>query len=129
MPEPGWIPKETQPPESRECMRLAVSCASGIHWRRLRFIDPADCGVAFWHEWEILLEERGHRIHRTTRKAAEASGKFWIATVDSFVYSKPSTHVVVMHGKKLYYDSAEKKRQRAPFNLRSNPMLILPCVK
>lgn len=107
-------------------MRLAVSCASGIHWRRLRFIDPADWNVAFWKEWETLLWERGHRIHRTTRESAEASGKFWIATVDSFVYPKPTTHCVVMQGGKLHYDSAAKKRKRAPTILRANPMLILP---
>lgn len=126
MPEPGWIPKHTQPPESRECMRLAVSCASGIHWRRLRFFDPADQNVEWWDEWDKLLAERGHRIYRTTRKAAEASGKFWIATVDSFVYPKPVTHCIVMKGGRLHYDSAQKKRKRAPTVLRANPMLILP---
>lgn len=107
-------------------MRLAVSCASGIHWRRLRFLDPEDYTISWWAEWDKLLAERGHRIHRTTRGEAEASGKFWIATVDSFVYPKPTTHCIVMKGKNLHYDSAEKKRQRAPFNLRANPMLILP---
>jgi hypothetical protein len=124
MPEPGWIPKHTQPPESRECMRLAVSCASGIHWRRLRFFDPADHNVNWWREWDTLLTERGYRIDRMTREQAEASGEFWLATVDSFVYPKPITHVVVMKGKRLHYDSAQIKRQRAPRVLRANPMLI-----
>lgn len=126
MPEPGWIPKETQPPDSRECMRLAVSCASGIHWRRLRFIDPADWDVDFWGEWQTLLWERGHRIQRASREEAEASGKFWIATVASFVYPPPTPHCIVMQGGKLHYDPALKKRKRAPTALRSNPMLILP---
>lgn len=126
MPKPGWIPKETQPPGSVECMRLAVSCASGIHWRRLRFIDPRDDGISFWGEWDWLLSERGHYIQRCSREEAEASGHYWIATVDSYVYPKPVTHVVVMKGNKLHYDSGRKKRQRAPRTLRSNPMLILP---
>lgn len=105
-------------------MRLAVSCASGIHWRRLRFFDPADQCVNWWREWDILLAERGYRIDRVTREQAEASGEFWIATVDSFVYPKPVTHVIVMKGKRLHYDSAQIKRQRAPRVLRANPMLI-----
>lgn len=107
-------------------MRLAVSCASGIHWRRLRFIDPSDDNVAFWYEWDRLLAERGHRLVRTTRHAAEDSGHFWIATVDSFVFPRPTTHVIVMKGDRLHYDSAQKKRKRAPTVLRTNPMLILP---
>lgn len=107
-------------------MRLAVSCASGIHWRRLRFIDPADWDIDFWGEWQRLLDERGHHIQWASREGAEASGMFWIATVSSFVYPKPITHNVVMKGSKLYYDSALKKRKRAPTELRANPMLIVP---
>lgn len=107
-------------------MRLAVSCVSGIHWRRLRFIDPADYKVAFWREWEKLLWERGFVLKHTTREAAEKWGGLWIATVDSFVYPKPVTHVVVMQGDKLYYDSAQIKRRRAPTKLRANPILVLP---
>jgi len=105
-------------------MRLAVSCATGIHWRRLRFFDPADMGINWWAEWDKLLQERGFRIDRMTREDAEATGEFWLATVDSFVYPKPITHVVVMKGSRLHYDSAQIKRQRAPRVLRSNPMLI-----
>lgn len=108
-------------------MRLAVSCASGIHWRRLRFIDPrCDSNADFWTAWERLLAERGHWIQRCERAEAEASGHYWIATVDSFVFPKPTTHVIVMKGGKLHYDSGRKKRKRAPTVLRSNPMLILP---
>src|SRR3954469_14933846 len=103
MPEPGWIPKPTQPPGSRECMRLAVSCASGIHYRRLRFLDPDDYGIDWWSEWDKLLAERGFKFVRMTRSAAEASGHYWLAPVDSFVYPKPVTHVVVMKGTKLHY--------------------------
>lgn len=125
MPKPGWIPKETQPPGSVECMRLAVSCASGIHWRRLRFIDPTDDKIHFWGEWHELLHERGLMFVRMGRKEAEESGDYWIATVDSFVYPKPDTHVVVMKGNKLHYDSAQKKRKRAPTVLRGNPLLIV----
>lgn len=107
-------------------MRLAVSCASGIHWRRLRYLDPADERIDWWSEWDRLLDERGHRLVRCSYPAAVDSGEFWIATVDSFVYPKPTTHAVVMKGRKLHYDSAQKKRKRAPTALRSNPMLILP---
>lgn len=107
-------------------MRLAVSCASGIHWRRLRYFDPIDYSISWWDEWDKLLAERGFAIRRVTREVAEASGEFWIATVDSFVYPKPTTHCVVMHGSRLHYDSAAKKRKRAPTVLRANPMLVLP---
>lgn len=125
MPEPGWIPKETQPKGSSECMRLAVSCASGIHWRRLRFIDPNDYSINFAHEWDVLLWERGHYIQRASRAEAEASGHFWIATVDSFTIPG-ANHALVMKGDKLYYDSAQIKRKRAPTALRANPELVLP---
>src|SRR5512146_851296 len=114
MPEPGWIPKHTQPPGSHECMRLAVSCASGIHWRRLRFIDPDDYSINYWQEWDRLLAERDHRIMRATRAEAETSGRFWIACVDSFTLPSPAKHAIVMLGKKLYYDPAQIKRKRAP---------------
>lgn len=107
-------------------MRLAISCVSGIHWRRLRFIDPNDYSIAFWAEWEKLLNERGFTLKHTTRAAAERWGGFWIATVDSFVYPKPVKHVVVMKGKNLYYDSAQVKRKRAPTKLRANPLVVFP---
>lgn len=107
-------------------MRLAVSCVSGIHWRRLRFIDPADYSIPFWTEWEKLLKEREFVLKQTTRAAAERWGGYWIATVDSFVYPKPVTHVVVMKGKKLHYDSAQIKRKRAPTKLRANPLVVFP---
>jgi hypothetical protein len=107
-------------------MRLAVSCVTGIHWRRLRFIDPEDYSINFWVSWQELLGERGFILKHTTRRAAEDSGDLWIATVDSFVYPKPVTHVVVMKGKKLHYDSAQIKRKRAPTKLRANPIVVVP---
>lgn len=107
-------------------MRLAVSCASGIHWRRLRFLDPDDYSINWWGEWERLLNERGFTLKQTSRAAAERWGGYWLATVDSFVYPKPITHVIVMKGKKLHYDSAQVKRRRAPTALRANPLVILP---
>lgn len=107
-------------------MRLAVSCASGIHWRRLRFLDPDDYSINWWEEWYKLLAERGHFIRLMSRQEAEEWGGYWIATVDSFVYPKPITHCIVMKGKKLHYDSAQIKRRRAPTKLRANPMAVLP---
>lgn len=107
-------------------MRLTVSCASGIHWRRLRFFDPADYNIDWWGEWDKLLAERGFKLVRATRLDAEQSGRYWLAAVDSFVYPKPITHVVVMKGKKLHYDSAQIKRKRAPTVLRGNPLMVVP---
>jgi hypothetical protein len=121
VPEPGWIPKETQPPDSGECLRLAFSCATGVHWRRLRFIDCDN----FWPEWQKLARERGFNLELMTRNDAEHTTRaaFWIATVPSFSYPSPCTHAVVMKGSKLYYDSGRIKRKRAPTKLCANPIV------
>jgi hypothetical protein len=125
MPEPGWIPKHTQEQGSHECMRLAISCVTGIHWRRLRFLDPNDYSINWWEEWDKLLRERGFHMYRTTRAEAEEWGGFWIAGVDSYVYPG-KIHSVVMKGKKLHYDSGQVKRKRAPTKLRDNPLVCVP---
>lgn len=124
MPEPGWIPKHTQPPDSGECLRLAFSCATGVHWRRLRRIE----GPNFWEEWKVLAEERGFELRLATRHDAEhtTNWPFWIATVPSFSYPAPATHAIVMRGSKLYYDSGAIKRKRAPTKLCANPIVPIP---
>lgn len=125
MPNPPWLPP-TQDPQRGECLRLAYSAVTGIHPRRLRFIDPESPRVDFWREWEQLSYERGFRWLRCTREFAEEDPeRLWIAVVPSMV-NPHGTHAIAMKGAKLYYDPGAIKRSRRPTKLAANPILPTP---
>lgn len=141
MPEPGWIPPYIEDAPGDECMRLAFSCVTGIHPRRLRYISPE--GEKFWKEWRALALQRGYRLKRVFNVEYDplhglpdapvapcgpwpfADDELWIAGVPSFIHYG-GAHAVVMRGQQLYYDCSDVPRKRRPTRIESG-WRVTPC--
>lgn len=115
-------------------MRLAFSCVTGIHPRRLRYISPE--GEKFWKEWRALALQCGYRLKRVFNVEYDplhglpnapvapcgpwpfADDELWIAGVPSFIHYGDA-HAVVMRGQQLYYDCSDVPRSRRPTRIES----------
>lgn len=114
-------------------MRMAFSCVTGIHPRRLRYIDPNAANETrwhFWRNWRALAREHGWKLTRmfNFEYAPLEAGpggpwpakddELWIAGVPSFI-CRGEAHAVVMCGQQLHFDSSDSPRRRRPTRIDS----------
>lgn len=139
MNAPGWIPPYDETAPGDDCMRMAFSCVTGIHPRRLRYLRPDDypTGQAFWRDWRALAREKGFRLVRAFNSEGAplrgrhgggnvapggpwpfADDELWIAGVPSF-HHYDGLHAVVMLGQQLHYDPSDLPRSRRPTRIES----------
>lgn len=130
MPEPGWIPPDTD--KQDDCFRAAFSCVTGVHPRRLRYIEPAaeQSDKEFWDAWRLLAYERGFSLELLGNYQGQPLGRqhaapwpfgddeFWIRQVQSY-FADDWEHAVVMRGQKLHYDCSHRPRVRRPSRINS----------
>lgn len=124
MAAPGWIPPKVTRTND-DCARMCFSCITGVHPRRLRYIDPSDERVPFWDDWRELAVEKGFLL--TLMFSAEysdplherggpwpfANDELWMAGVPSKL-TRGGHHAVVMRGQELHYDCCDEPRVRRP---------------
>lgn len=121
MADPGTVPTYSTDRHD-DCMRMAFSCVTGVHPRRLRFIDPRDDNCHFWDQWRALALRHGYELDLMFN--FEDSGglkhpwpvdddQLWIAGVQGF-HDKYASHGIVMRGQRLHYDPSSLPRTQRP---------------